>query len=72
MKELRIILDDKSIEIIRSYSEMHNISKERLCEMLINNWSNYGGLLWSSENEKTPIFLIDWPVTRKMVRQKID
>ena len=66
MRELKLTLTDEIIKKIESYSKEYHISNESICEMILDAWSNHGGLIWSGDYEKSQAFLIDWPSTRKL------
>ena len=68
MNELNLFLKEEAIELIENYSKRYDISKENLCEMILNSWSTYGGSIWTGNYEKARVFLIDWPSNRKIIK----
>jgi len=44
------------------------LTKETLCEILIETWINSGGLLWTGIYEKSKALLLDWPIKRKLIK----
>lgn len=72
MPEITLDLNDNSVEIIGKFSKEQKITRERLCEMIINEWATLGGRIWSGDYKKARAFLIDWPVRRNLIKPGSD
>jgi len=70
MTKITLTLKEKSIEMLKDIAEEQEITKEMLCEMIIDAWIGFGGQVWSGDYKKTRAFIIDWPVRRKLIRKE--
>ncbi|NVM52807.1 MAG: hypothetical protein HWN66_03820 [Candidatus Helarchaeota archaeon] len=68
MIEITLNLKDTSIEILEKFAIEQNLSKEELCEMILDTWSAFGGQIWSGDYKDTRAFIIDWPVRRDLIK----
>ncbi len=68
MTEIILDLKDESNNILEKLSTKQNISKKKLCEMIIETWTAFGGRIWAGDYKNTRAFIIDWPIKRKIVK----
>jgi hypothetical protein len=67
---LNLNLKNSSVEIIEKFAKEHNITKEKLSEMILETWTAFGGQIWSGDYKELRAFIIDWPTRRNLVKIK--
>ena len=68
MTEIILDLAENSIEILEKIAKEQNITKEKLCKMILDAWTAFGGQIWSGDYKKLRAFIIDWPVRRDLIK----
>lgn len=68
--KLDLNVKDSSVEIIEKLATEHNITKEKLSEMILEAWTTFGGQIWSGDYKELRAFIIDWPTRRNLVKIK--
>jgi len=65
---LNLKVKNSSVEIIEKFATEHNIPKEKLSEMILEAWTDFGGQIWSGDYKELRAFIIDWPTRRDLVK----
>lgn len=61
MPSLTINLDDKTVEFLKDFSESSQVGLEKLCELILDTFVDFGGRLFFGDYREGLRVVIDWP-----------
>ena len=61
MPSVTINLEDKTVEFLKDYSKSSKIGVEKLCELILDTFVDFGGKLFTGGYREGVRVVIDWP-----------
>jgi hypothetical protein len=61
MPSITINLNDKTVEFLKDFSEDSKVGLEKVCELILDTFVDFGGKLYSGDWREGTRVVIDWP-----------